>query len=73
MSTKYIYTEVEADLGQWNDEELIEELEARGYQVDKEPEVISAEYYWKQGNRKEALFLLERQFPEFLGISKLIE
>lgn len=75
MPTTYrdVTVEVDIDLDDFDDEDLIEELEARGYQVSREPEVISAEHYWNQGNHKEALIMLERQFPEMIGLSKLIE
>ena len=69
--------EVEVDLENFQDSELIEEMKYRGYHVIEKPEIISeiisVEQYWNQGNRKEALVLLERKFPELIGISKLID
>lgn len=74
-TTKYFTerVEIDVDLSEWEDEELIEEIRSRGYQVDKEPDMISAEYNWQRGAKKEALILLERQFPEFIGLSKLAD
>lgn len=64
---------VDVDLENFGDLELIEEMKYRGYHVSEEPEIISIEQYWNQGNRKEALVLLERKFPELIGISKLAD
>ena len=65
---------VDVDLDDFDDEDLCEELESRGFYVSVEqPEIISIEEYWNQGNRKEALILLERKFPELIGISKLLD
>lgn len=64
---------VDVDLENFGDSELIEEMKYRGYHVSEEPEIISIEQYWNQGNRKEALVLLERKFPELIGISKLAD
>lgn len=36
MSYKTIYTEVDVDLYEWNDKELIKEMEHRGYTVVKD-------------------------------------
>lgn len=64
---------VDVDLENFDDLELIEEMKYRGYHVSEEPEIISIEQYWNQGNRKEALVLLERKFPELIGISKIAD
>lgn len=64
---------VDVDLDNFEDSELIEEMKYRGYHVSEEPEIISIENYWNQGNRKEALILLERKFPELRGISQLVD
>ena len=61
------------ELDDFEDSELIEEMKYRGYHVSEKPEIVSIEQYWNQGNRKEALILLERKFPELIGISKLID
>lgn len=58
-------------IADFDDQELIEELKSRGYDVEKEPEIISIEYLWNRGDRKEALIRLEREFPELRGISNL--
>ena len=34
-SYKYVTADVEVDLGEWDDDELIEEIKARGYNVDE--------------------------------------
>lgn len=70
-STKYIETEIEVGLEEWNDEELIEEIKARGYKVDEPEEIIEAEWRWRRGDKKEALVLLEREFKWLRGISEL--
>lgn len=72
-----IFTEtVEVDVGPENfdDDELIIELKSRGYFVEKglEPEMFNVVQYWQRGDKKEALFLLEREVPELYGISKLV-
>lgn len=68
---------VDVDLDEFDEEDIVEHLEYMGYTVTKNPEepfeIISIEEYWNQGNRKEALILLERKFPELIGISKLID
>lgn len=67
---------VDVDLGDLDEDELIKELEDRGFYVGKqeqEPDITEIELDWNQGNRKEALILLEREFPELRGISKLVD
>lgn len=64
---------VDVDLDDFEDSDLIEELQSRGYHVSEEREIVSIEQYWNQGNHKEALILLERKFPELIGISKLVD
>lgn len=71
--TETVYVDV--DLSDFDEDEIIEHLEYKGYTVTKNPEktdILAIEEYWNQGNRKEALILLERQFPELIGISKLV-
>ena len=66
--------EVEVDLENFQDAEIIDELEARGYHVSKqEQDITEIELDWNRGAKKEALILLERKFPELIGISKLID
>lgn len=69
---------VDVDLDDFDDEDLAEELESRGYMVSEknaEPEldIVSIEQYWNRGDKKEALLLLERKFPELIGIAKLAD
>jgi hypothetical protein len=71
--TKYFTETVEIDvsLDDWEDQELIEELEARGYKVEEEENLVEAFHYWSRGQKKEALILLEREFKWLRGISDL--
>lgn len=69
---------VDVDLDDFEDEDLAEELQSRGYTVSEknaEPEldIVDVEQYWNRGDKKEALILLERKFPELIGISKLAD
>ena len=65
---------VDVDLGDLDEDELIKELEDRGFYVSEQPhDIIGIEYDWNRGAKKEALILLERKFPELIGISKLID
>lgn len=72
--TKYFTETVEIDvtLDDWEDQELIEELEARGYKVHQEPELTNVEYCWNRGDKKEALILLEREYRGLRGISEIL-
>lgn len=69
------YVEVDINLDDFHDSELVEELEARGFYVSEngQTDIIAIEYHWNRGNKKEALILLERMFPELLNISKLVD
>jgi hypothetical protein len=71
MSHKYISTEVEVSLDEWDDKELIEEVKARGYKVEEEEDLIEAQWRWRRGDKKEALIILEREFKWLRGISEL--
>ena len=75
MVTVYrdVEVKIDIDLDDFDDDDVVREVKARGYLVGEEPEIISIEEYWNQGNRKEALILLEREFPELIGISKLLD
>ena len=65
---------VDVDLGDLDEDELIKELEDRGFHVGVERhDIIAIENTWNRGDKKEALVLLERKFPELIGISKLID
>jgi hypothetical protein len=71
MSTKYISTEVEVVLDEWDDDELIEEIRSRGYKVEEDEDLVAIQWRWNRGEKKEALILLERQFKWLRGISDL--
>ena len=77
MST--VYREVEVDLDEFEDDDLIDELEARGYKVfmedqeDQHPEIQEMIWRFSRGHIEDAMILLERRFPEMYGISKLIK
>lgn len=73
MATVYRDVTVEVDIADFDDEELIKEMKYRGFNVNETPTIVSIEEYWNQGNRKEALILLEREFPELRGISQLVD
>lgn len=68
-----VTTEVEVSLDDFDDADLIAELEARGYYVGREPEIITIKQHWNRGEQKEALILLEREFPDLYGISRLAD
>lgn len=72
------YKYVAIYLDDFDDEDLIKELECRGFKVhepDQEPEDDRelAEIFWrfKAGYIEDALTLLERKYPDLYGISKL--
>lgn len=65
---------VDVDFADLDEDDLIEELESRGFFVSKqEQDITEIELDWNRGDKKEALILLERKFPELIGISKLID
>jgi hypothetical protein len=72
MSTKYISTEVEVGLEEWRDDELIEEIKARGYKVEGDEDLVEVQWLWCRGDKKEALVLLERQYKWLRGLSDLM-
>jgi hypothetical protein len=76
------YMYVDIDLVEVDDEEMIYELEDRGYIVthsDDDDQYaedgILSEMIWryKNGYIEDAMLLLERRFPEMYGISKRIK
>lgn len=71
MPTKYISTEVEVDLSEWRDDELIKEIQARGYKMEDDDDV-EIEWCWRRGDKKEALVLMERKYKWLRGISDLV-
>jgi hypothetical protein len=76
MGHRSVSTRVDVYLDDFDDEDLIEELEDRGYTVDKEEdtnylhEVIA---WYKRGDVKEALIQLEKVEPELFGISEKVK
>lgn len=70
--------EIDVDLDDFEDDELIDEIEVRGYTVIKNStdgridiqEVID---WYKRGNIKEALVKLEQIFPELYNISEKVK
>lgn len=73
-----VYREVDFDIDDFDDDDLIEEIESRGYKVlmedqeDQQPEIQEAIWRYKNGYIEDAMILLERRFPELYGISKRI-
>jgi hypothetical protein len=72
------YVQVDIDLRELDDDELIEELEDRGWNIpDKKDKshIINADLakdmieWFRRGNAKEAMILLERIYPDMRGIS----
>ena len=72
------YVSVDVNLREFDDDELIEELEARGWDIpDKKDKshIINADLakdmidWFHRGNAKEALIALERIYPDMRGIS----
>lgn len=70
------------DLEDFDDDDLIYELEYRGYIVNHlnednlfEKDDILSEMIWryKNGYIEDAMFLLERRFPEMYGITRRIK
>ena len=73
-----VYVNVDVNLGELDDDELIEELEDRGWDIpDKKDKshIINADLakdmieWFRRGNAKEAMILLERIYPDMRGIS----
>lgn len=68
----------EDDLDDFDDDDLIEELESRGYLVEKsgykslDLDIQDVMWHFKNGRKKDALILLERIYPDLYGLSKLI-
>lgn len=74
----YVYVEDDVvDLETISDDDLIEELECRGWNVSQEkfhnPYIDEAIWRYKIGQIDDALILLERAYPELYGISKRIK
>jgi hypothetical protein len=64
---------VDVDLDDFDDEDLIKELEYRGYDVGGTSlEMKDVIWRYKAGYIKDALLILERLYPDLYGISKLV-
>ena len=59
------YVEVEVDLDEWNDEDLIDELNSRGYKVTKDSEVV--EVHFDKDNPTRGYFELDWN-DDFVGL-----
>jgi hypothetical protein len=71
MATVWTEVEVNVDLDDFEDDDLIDEIERRKYFVsEKERENFQDVIDWyKRGNTVEALVQLEKIIPELYGIS----
>lgn len=70
--------EIDVDLDDFEDDELIDEIEVRGYTVIKNTtdghiDIQDVIDWYKRGNIKEALFKLEQIFPELYNISEKVK
>lgn len=73
----------DAELIDFDDRELIDELEGRGWEVQKakvpsdisdiEPDIDLVIWRYKMGYIEDAMLLLERMYPELYGLSKRIK
>lgn len=77
-----ISTYVEVDMDDLDTDDLIEELEDRGYKVLKqnysdldfdEEELLKVFDLWNRGDRQESMILLERIFPSLRDISLIVK
>jgi len=68
------YMHVDISLDDFDDEDLIKELQARGYQIDgtNDPAMEDVIWRYKTGYIKDALLILEHLYPDLYGISKLV-
>lgn len=75
MATFYRTVDVDVDLDDFDDDEVVDYLEGRGYTVTKYPikevDYVDVEWHVQRGDLKEALILLERKIPELKGIASL--
>jgi hypothetical protein len=68
----------DAEIEEFEDIDLIEELESRGYLIMKksedhlDQEIEDVVWHFRNGRKKDALIVLERIYPELYGLSKLI-
>ena len=65
---------VDISLDDFDDEELIEELQVRGYLIGETDNPAMEDVIWryKTGYIKDALLILEHLYPDLYGISKLV-
>lgn len=71
---------VHVDMYDFDDDDLIVELESRGYvvrgkdedELEKLPELHDVIWNYKNGRIKEAMIMLERSVPQLYGISKKV-
>ena len=70
----------DAELIDFDDQDLIDELEERGWEVQKakvpsdiEPDIDLVIWRYKMGYIEDAMLLLERMYPELYGLSKRIK
>jgi hypothetical protein len=74
MGHRIVSTTVDIYLDDVGDGDLIEELEDRGYTVQKEAKSLLDVITWyKRGDVKEALIQLEKVEPELFGISEKVK
>jgi hypothetical protein len=81
MPTIYKEVEVDYDVEDFTDDELVEEIESRGFRVLAEDEDIFADdetiqeaiWRYKNGYIEDTLLLIERKFPELYGLHKRIK
>ena len=64
---------VHVDMDDFDDDDLIVELESRGYVVRDKPELHDVIWNYKNGRIKEAMIMLERSVPELYGISEKVK
>jgi hypothetical protein len=68
----------DAEIEEFEDIDLIEELESRGYLITKksedhlDQEIEDVVWHFRNGRKKDALIVLERIYPELYGLSNLV-
>jgi hypothetical protein len=81
MATRTVETVVEVDLDDFEDEELVDELEARGYTVVKSAEngdqrsaiIDDAAWRLQRGDVEDALHILARTLgPQFRDLPEIV-
>ena len=75
----WVEVDIDVDAGDFDDDELIEELEDRGYTVTKDPvptednDLSNVAWLLSLNKTEEALIQLERLLPQLEGIHKTIK